>query len=241
MVRAHLPAAGPMRIAVLKGAAESSQPEVGAAFQQSLQVMSAFATLEEIDLPDIPWIDVARVVILVEGAAAFEDFLLAGQAAELTAPEDRTGLIEGLAVPAVDYLRAMRIRQIGMKQMDELLKGFDAIVAPASPFVAPPIEENFDQTFSRFTGPSLGAAGNLCGLPSISLPNGVGERGLPTSLEILGRAWDDAQVMAIGMRYQQEIDWKPGQSSLTKRHLRIDLNGDRCERSNTLDSDKADD
>ncbi|MGE3798198.1 MAG: amidase [Thermomicrobiales bacterium] len=204
------PATGTMKIAVLKNAAESAQAEVGAAFQGSLELLETFASLEEVDLPEMPWEDVARVVILVEGASAFEEFLLAGRAAELTAPEDRTGLLEGLTVPAVDYLRTMRIRHIGMRQVDELLSRFDAIVAPASPFVAPPIDQNFKESFSRYSGPSLGAAGNLCGLPSISLPIGVGEQGLPASLEIMGRAWDDAKVIAIAMRYQNEIGWSPG-------------------------------
>jgi len=204
------PAGGELRVAVLRGAGESAQPEVGQAFQKSLTVLESFAKLEEVDLPDVPWVDVARVVILVEGAAAFEDFLRDGKAAGLTAPEDRIGLLDGLVVPAVEYLRAMRIRQIGMRRIDELLSRFDAIVAPASPFVAPPIDQTFEHSFSRFTGPSLGAAGNLCGLPSLALPNGVGERGLPTSLEIMGRAAEDAKVIAIGMRFQQETAWAPG-------------------------------
>jgi aspartyl-tRNA(Asn)/glutamyl-tRNA(Gln) amidotransferase subunit A len=198
-----LPASGPLRFAVLKGAAEGVQPEVATNFERSLQVLEGFGTLEEVPLPDIPWSDVANVVIQCEGAAAFEDFILSDQRHQLTAPEDRTGLLDGLVIPAVDYLRAMRIRQVGMRAMDDLLRRFDAIVAPATAFVAPPITDRFDTWFGVYTGESLGAVGNLCGLPSIALPNGPGERGLPTSLEIMGRAWDDAKVIAIGMRYQE--------------------------------------
>lgn len=206
---APAPWSGPLRIAVLKGSGEAAQPEVGANFEASLKVLEQFASLEEVVLPDIPWVDLARIIVHVEGAAAFEDFLREGKAAELTAPEDRTGLMEGFAVPAVDYLRSMRIRYHGMKAMDEMLNGFDAVVAPSVPFVAPPIDATFDKLFSRLDVPTLGAAGNLCGLPSISLPNGTGERGLPTSLEILGRAWDDPKVISFGMRYQQETGWSP--------------------------------
>ncbi len=201
---APAPWSGPLRIAVLKGSGEAAQPEIGANFEASLKALGQFASLEEVVLPDIPWVDLARIIVHVEGAAAFEVFLREGKAAELTAPEDRTGLMEGFSVPAVDYLRSMRIRYQGMKAMDEMLDGFDAVAAPAVPFVAPPIDTTFDRLFSNLDVPTLGAAGNLCGLPSISLPNGTGERGLPTSLEILGRAWDDPKVISIGMRYQQE-------------------------------------
>ncbi len=204
------PASGSLRFAVLDGVEETVQSEVAANFDRSLRVLAGFGTLERVTLPAFPWVDIARTVIQCEGAAAFEDFLRSDLRHQLTAPEDRTGLLDGLMIPAVDYLRAMRIRQLGMRAMDDLLSRFDAIVAPATAFVAPPLTDRFDQWFGAFTGPSLGAVGNLCGLPSISLPNGLGERGLPTSLEIMGRAWDDERIVAIGMRYQQEAGWVPG-------------------------------
>jgi aspartyl-tRNA(Asn)/glutamyl-tRNA(Gln) amidotransferase subunit A len=164
-------------------------------------------TLQEVDLPDLPWDEAAGLIIAVEGAAAFEEFVRAGHNEELTAPEDRIGLLDGLVVPAVDYLRALRVRRKGTRAMDELLSGFDVIVAPTEAFVATPLEDQFESWFERFHGPALGAAGNLCGLPSISVPNGFGERGLPTGLELMGRAYNDGRVLAAAMRYQELTDW----------------------------------
>ena len=45
--------------------------------------------------------------------------------------------------------------------------------------------------------------GNLAGLPAIAMPNGMGPSGLPTSLSLLGRAWGEATLTAIGARYQR--------------------------------------
>jgi aspartyl-tRNA(Asn)/glutamyl-tRNA(Gln) amidotransferase subunit A len=209
-------AGGELRIAVLRGGAGNAQAEVRANFEASLDVLQTMGTVHEVDLPDFPWDETASTIITVEGAAAFEEFIRAGQNEQLTAPEDRVGLLEGLVIPAVDYLRAMRVRRKGTRAMDDLLAGFDVIVAPSAAFVATPLQDRFDSWFEGSQGPSLGAAGNLCGLPSISVPNGFGERGLPTGLELMGRAYNDGRVLAVAMRYQELTDWhtrRPRQGS----------------------------
>ena len=59
-------------------------------------------------------------------------------------------------------------------------------------------------------GASIGGPANLCGVPGLFLPNGVGEAGLPTSLQLTGRALRESTLLAIGARYQ----------SLTQHHRR---------------------
>jgi aspartyl-tRNA(Asn)/glutamyl-tRNA(Gln) amidotransferase subunit A len=195
------------RFAVLGNASESAQPEVAANFAASLNVLREIGTLEEVDLPDLPWDAAAGIVVLAEAASAFEEFILSEACQQLTAPEDRAGMLHALTIPAVDYLRALRVRRKGSRAMDDLLAGYDAIVAPTAAYVATPLTDRFDNWASTERSPSLGGVGNLCGLPSIALPNGFGERSLPTSLEIMGRAYDDALVLGIGMRMQELTDW----------------------------------
>jgi aspartyl-tRNA(Asn)/glutamyl-tRNA(Gln) amidotransferase subunit A len=195
------------RFAVLRGAVAQAQPEVAANFEAALEVLRAIGTVHEVDLPDLPWDATASVVVMAEAASAFEDFMTSGRSAELTAPEDRVGLHHALVLPAVDYLRALRIRRRAMRELDALLAPYDAIVAPTLPYVATPIRDHFATWFGRERGPSLGAAGNLCGLPSISVPNGFGERGLPTALEFMGRAYAEDRILAAAIAYQQHTDW----------------------------------
>jgi aspartyl-tRNA(Asn)/glutamyl-tRNA(Gln) amidotransferase subunit A len=195
------------RFGVLRGATEKAQPEVAANFAASLKILEQFGTLEEVDLPDLPFSEAASVVVIAEGTSAFEEFITSGDCAGLTAPEDRVGLYHGLTLPAVDYLRALRIRRVGSRQMDALLAGYDAIVAPTLPYVATPIDANFATWFGRDRGPNLGAAGNLCGLPSITVPNGFGERGLPTAFEFMGRVYAEDVILAAASAYQARTDW----------------------------------
>jgi aspartyl-tRNA(Asn)/glutamyl-tRNA(Gln) amidotransferase subunit A len=199
---------GPFRIAVLEGSARSAQPEVATNFAAALDVLSDLGTLHEVPLsPEVPWDAAASVIVNAEAASAFEDFIISGESQGLTAPEDRAGLHHALALPAVDYLRALRIRRKAMRELDETLAGFEAIVAPTMPYVAIPLQDRFDTWFGRKRGPSLGAAGNLCGVPSITVMNGFGERGLPTGLEFMGRAGSEHTLLELAGSYQSITDW----------------------------------
>ncbi|CAN5725307.1 N/A [soil metagenome] len=195
------------RFAVLENAAVDAQPAVRANFEASLEALESIGSLRPVSLPELPWDAAASLVVISEAASAFEEFILSDSAQELSAPEDRVGLLHGLTVPAVDYLRALRVRRIGSRALDDVLTGFDAIVAPTLPIVATPIDESFESWFAASRGPSLGGAGNLCGLPAITVPNGFGDRGLPTGLEFMGRAYDDGLVLGAAMRFQELTNW----------------------------------
>ena len=199
--------AQPFRFGVLAGAAEGVQEEVAANFERSLEVLRETGTVETIELPDFPFDAAASLVIMAEAAAAFEEFILSDVPEQLTAPEDRTGLLHALTLPAVDYLRALRIRHKGGQAMDALLTSYDAIVAPTLPYVATPITDRFETWSMKERDPSLGGVGNLCGLPSITMPNGFGERGLPTGIEMMGRAFGDWTVLDAAEEYQRRTGW----------------------------------
>jgi aspartyl-tRNA(Asn)/glutamyl-tRNA(Gln) amidotransferase subunit A len=209
----HQRAGGPgdpgrrFRFGVCRGAFENAQPEVVANAEAAIEVLRGFADVEEVKLPDLPWDEAATTVVFTEAASAFEEFILDGRSAGLTAPEDRAGLHHALTIPAVDYLRALRIRRAGGRAMDELLAGYDALIGPTYPYVANPIDQPFASYFDREQRHNLGGVGNLLGLPSITVPNGFGERGLPTGLEFLGRAYDEERILAAARAYQIRTDW----------------------------------
>jgi aspartyl-tRNA(Asn)/glutamyl-tRNA(Gln) amidotransferase subunit A len=196
-----------LRVAVLRDAAVHVQPEIGANMRDSLDVLREFADVAEVALPDYPYGVVGEQIITAEAASAFEELFASGRVGSLTAPEDRHGLADGLTMPAIDYLRAMRIRRLAARDVERVLTGVDAIVAPTTQTVANPITARFSDYFPDDHGPSLGGVGNICGLPAISIPNGFGERRLPTGLEIAGRAWDDKAVLAVAAAYQARTDW----------------------------------
>jgi aspartyl-tRNA(Asn)/glutamyl-tRNA(Gln) amidotransferase subunit A len=195
------------RIGLLKGSIAASAPGVAANTAAAVEALREIGTVEEIELPDLPWDDAASIIIMCEAASAFESFLERGDGLKLTAPEDRTGLYHALVVPAIDYLKAMRLRSHGAAEMAKLLAGYDALIAPAYPVTPPPAEGNFEAYFDKHPGVSLSAMGNLLGLPSIAVPTGLDSDGLPSSLEILTTWWAEPTAVAIASAYQSKTTW----------------------------------
>ena len=205
--RAAAPANGPFRIGVLSDAVTKVQPEVKANFEASLKVLERFATLSECKLPDLPYGSVNSLIISCEMAATFEDLAKNGKVWEMTADEDRWGLYSALTIPAKDYINAQRIRAIMQREVDTALTPFDAVVSPTLPSVAYPIDRPWDEYRKGLSGSQIGGAGNAAGIPALSIPNGFGEEGLPTGLQLVGRAFSESRLFAIAQSYQQQTDW----------------------------------
>jgi aspartyl-tRNA(Asn)/glutamyl-tRNA(Gln) amidotransferase subunit A len=195
------------RLGVLREGVNESQPEVRVNFERTLEELSRIATLEEVSLPEFPYSQVAEVVIRAEGTSALEPLIASGQVKQLTAPEDRTGGYAGYAIPAVDYIRAMRIRQHMVTELESLFARYDAIVHPSFGMVASPLDMAFEEYRGEKRWTSFSAAGNLAGLPGITVPNGFGERGLPTGVQFVGRAGEDGRVLSVARAYQQHTTW----------------------------------
>jgi aspartyl-tRNA(Asn)/glutamyl-tRNA(Gln) amidotransferase subunit A len=195
------------RLAVLVDGAEQMQPEVKENYQRSLDVLRKQADFTEVELPDLPYSAVAGTFIDCEMAAAFEGLVNSGDIWEMTAPEDRWGAHAPLFIPAKDYINAQRIRPYIQRAMDRLLEPFDALVVPTLSTVANPIAEDFNAYHRRWRGKTVGGAENAAGIPAITVPNGFGERGLPTAIKFVGRAWDEDRILAVARWYQGKTDW----------------------------------
>lgn len=197
----------PFKLATLKGAADTVQPEIRANYEKSLEVLGAVAEFEEIQLPDLPFNTVAGTLIDCEMAAAFEGLVTSGDVWEMTAKEDRYGAHAVLMIPAKDYINAMRIRRHIQQAMDELLAPYDALVTPTWATVAYPVDRSWNEYRRGFSGENVGGAGNAAGLPAISLPNGFGEGHLPTGLQLVGRAFAENSLLTVANAYQEKTDW----------------------------------
>ena len=179
-------------------------------FEQSLNVLSEVATIDEVSLPNLPHEAITRTILSAEAASAFEAFIDRGQAAKLTAPEDHYGPYARTAILATDYIRALRLRGRMAKEIDALFSGssgFDALLGPSRPTPATGINENFRGVWHGHASDVLGAIGNGAGLPAISVPNGFTPQGLPTGIQFMGRAYAENTVLAIARAYQALTDW----------------------------------
>jgi len=197
------------RLGIPKSADKDIQPEVAANFRAALKVLAdSIDIVEDVELPDLPYGAVAGMIIAAEGASAFDDLLRDGRLSQLTAPEDRTGGYPALVVSAPDYLRALRVRRLMQRALDDFLKKFDALAVPTRTTVATPIDKPFRDGWPGVTGGAnvIGPT-NVVGVPGVSVPNGFGVQGLPTGLSFTARAFDEAKLVSLARLYQSRTDW----------------------------------
>ena len=199
--------APPFKLAIFKNAAKAAQPAVRENYEASLDVLRELGTLTEIELPPYPYAVAAITLIDAEGAAAYGDFVAAGDTWDLAAPEDRWGGYAGRLIPAVDYLNALRLRAKFARDLDSLLSPFDAVVTPGRATVASPLGVPFREYAPGANAETMSGPANAAGLPGLLVPNGFDGDGLPTGLNLVGRAWGEARVLAVARAYQAVTDW----------------------------------
>ena len=168
-------------------------------------LLHRFPTMKNATLPEGPWEDAANVVLSCEVGSAFAPLIRSGKISELTDPLGKVGGYVNLTVSAADYNSALRIREILQETTADLFDNFDVLVAASLPVPATPLNMDISKGLA-FPDP-LGAIGNLCGLPAVSVPCGFTDKKLPVGLQFVARAGDDAAVLQAGRTFQQFTDW----------------------------------
>jgi aspartyl-tRNA(Asn)/glutamyl-tRNA(Gln) amidotransferase subunit A len=171
-----------------------------------------FSGMKDVSLPVGPWEEAASLIVQVESAASFRSLIRSGKISELSDPLGQISGYLNEQYSAADYGQALKVREILQKKMDAVFESFDVLVAPSQPVPATPLALNLE-TDLAFPDP-LGAIGNLCGLPALSVPCGFTEKNLPIGLEFLAGAGDDIAAIQAARTFQQHTDFH-------KRHPKI--------------------
>jgi aspartyl-tRNA(Asn)/glutamyl-tRNA(Gln) amidotransferase subunit A len=178
--------------------------EVLAAYDASLAELERLgAEIVAVDLP-FGFADVAALNLRIMAAESYA--ILHELIDDAEAPLDehvRPRIAAGRIITAEAYLDALHQREAMKLRFSAALEGIDALLTPTTMTTALPLDE-VDQTkapahYTRF--------GNFLDLCAVSLPNGFDGAGLPTSLQIVCRGYDEATAMRIGWAYQHATDW----------------------------------
>ena len=169
------------------------------------------AEIVKVELPDQRQLSSASQLVLAVEAAAFHKRWMIERLEDYGA-QVRMRLENGLAVPAISYLEAMRWRGPALSAHNAAVAGVDAVIAPVSPIPAPTITESdvgggpgaeaVIQRLTRFTLPV-----NYLGLPSLAIPSGFTKSGLPVGMQLIGRSFDEATLLRIGAAFQRATDF----------------------------------
>ena len=178
--------------------------EVLAAYDASLDALARLgAEIVSVELPR-RFADFTNLTGRIIGAEGC--FLVGHLVDDTTLPIDdavRPRIASGRGVSARDYLRALSERDEAKREFAAALADVDALLTPTTQTAAIPVDQ-VDQAstpahFTRFV--------NALELCALALPNGFTATGLPLSLQIVCRGYDEATALRIGRAYQEATDW----------------------------------
>lgn len=106
------------------------------------------------------------------------------------------------------YFRAQKVRTLIRRDFEEAFKTVDAIMTPVSPTAAFKCGEKTADPLSMYLSDIFTINVNLAGLPALSVPCGYTSENLPVGLHIIGKAFDEANLLNIAYSFEQNLALK---------------------------------
>jgi aspartyl-tRNA(Asn)/glutamyl-tRNA(Gln) amidotransferase subunit A len=104
------------------------------------------------------------------------------------------------------YVKAQQVRTLIRKDFEEAFRHVDVIASPTSPTVAFPIGSRTADPYQMYLADVFTIPANMAGIPGIAVPCGFSE-GLPVSLQLLGKAFDESTLLGVAHAYEQATLW----------------------------------
>ncbi|WP_279358484.1 amidase [Methylobacterium indicum] len=160
------------------------------------------AEIVEVALP-FRFADLLTTSAIVEAEAYAVNGAVAEDRAALLDEDVRGRILAGAGITAQEYLRTRRMQREMNAAFARAMDGIDALLTPTTESAAIPLDA-VDQAVapSRFT-----RFGNLLELCALALPNGATAAGLPLSLQIVCRGYEEAMALRIGQAFQAATAW----------------------------------
>ena len=188
---------------------DRSTPEVRRITDAAAEKLAAAgADIQEISLPASFAAAHAcqSVVSNVEAAAFHEQYFR--ERAEEYGPGVRSSIEMGMLIPALDYVQAQRLRREFRSDMTTALASVDVALMPTTTSPAP-------ADLTNTGNPVFQVPWTSAGLPSITLPSGLSETGLPLGVQLAGQPFSEATLLAVARWCESVLDvqlWPPDYS-----------------------------
>lgn len=175
------------------------------------QVKSIGASMQNMKLPDFPYGLVIGTIIDAEGASIFEPLIRSAAVEQLADKSQIAGLKASLTYSALDYLKAMRVRRQIEDAFRQVFAEVDLLIAPTrfGPIESadkPFPEDEAKHPAEKGVAAGLVQAGNLCGLPAMTIPCGF-VNGLPLGLQIVAPIFQENRIIAFANAFQEMTDY----------------------------------
>lgn len=179
-------------------------PEVERAFEEAVGVLRRLgAEVCDVDMPSLDRSHAFLLIILAEAYAYHERDLRTHP--ELYGDVLRERLLAGALVTASEYVQAQRLRSQLCAEMAAALQRVDVLATPTTPKPATPFAVAHDPAIGFPRSNMLPF--NATGVPTLAVPCGFSASGLPLSLQLSGRPFEESTVLRLGHAYQQATAW----------------------------------
>ncbi len=214
---------GKQRIAVLSGTAdsESADPQIRSAFRQAVAALESRG--HEVITVDFPYLDYLvpayYVLTMAEassnlsrydgvhyghrsGAADSLESTYKLSRAEGFGKEVKRRILTGTFVLSSGYYdayyaKAQKVRRLIRDKVLEILSDCDFILLPSSPELPYPIGQSEKDPVVKYLADIYTVLASLAGTPAISLPAGLSREGLPIGIQLVGRPFEEAELLAF--------------------------------------------
>ena len=112
------------------------------------------------------------------------------------------------------YVKAQKVRTLVRADFDAAFEQVDVIACPTSPTVAFGVGSRTDDPYQMYLADVFTIPANMAGIPGVSIPGGFSE-GMPVGLQLLGRAFDEANLLRIARVYEREAGWATRHATFT--------------------------
>lgn len=182
-----------------------ADPEMAAAIEAALETLAGLgAEIVELSVEPLQvYAGCNRVILLAEAFAVHRKWLQ--ERPEDYAALSRERLVGGAFIPAVEYVQALRARRRLAADFNAAIASLDAVVTASA--MDPPCGIEDAEAIATTYARQARAPFNLTGNPALALPTGFSKSGLPLSMQIVGKPFDEATVYRVAHAYEQATPW----------------------------------
>ena len=187
-------------------------PEVDAAIKNALAVLQKITgSVRDVALPSPPdkQESIRGPVRAAEAYAYHHEWV--NKTPDLYQPETLFRIRTGVDVTTLDYIQGRRDLAQARQVIDKIFDDVDILVTPTTPAPPPTIAESTADvsTSMRLYAPYIRNTSpfNVYGIPTISVPCGFTNKGLPIGLQISARNGGESTVLRLASAYERATDW----------------------------------
>jgi aspartyl-tRNA(Asn)/glutamyl-tRNA(Gln) amidotransferase subunit A len=106
------------------------------------------------------------------------------------------------------YGRARGVLEAMRREFDAAFERADLLVCPTAPGAAFGLGDKVGDPLAMYLNDIFTTPASLLGLPAVAVPSGADAEGLPLSLQIVARPFDEATMLRAARAFEREVGWR---------------------------------